>query len=654
MPTDRVALRAGGIILALLGGLALAAPDRLVAPLREAALDRLLAATAPAPSGKVVVIAIDAAALQRFGPWPWPRARLAAVVERLAQAQPRVLVLDLVLSGADRAGPANLSQGLAGLPGAEAALALPDGDVALSRALKQVPVVLAAALSDVAAPPPPLVPVLSAGAPQQVAPWAAIGLEAPPTVLAGAAAGIGVAALAGEGGGLVRRAPLLVLAGDAVAPGLAAEALRVAGGAAALRLGAGSLALADAVVPLGHDASLRLRPTDPAEWPARSLALGDALERPADLAGKIAILGLIAPEAATLRPTALTPLASSVQIQADAVETLLAPDRPLRPLWAGWAEAVGAAVLSLLALLAAARLTPPVAALATAGLASLGVAMPLALFLRSGLLLDPASPALLAILVGTGAIAAALLAGRRRAAALRRRFERHLAPAVVERIAANPSLGRLPGEARIVTALFTDLEGFTARADALPPETLIAILDRYFEGLAAIVHRHGGMIEKFVGDAAHVLFNAPFDLPDHPAKALACALDLAAFGARFAEDPRNTGLGQTRIGLECGPVVVGEVGAGEKLDYTAHGRAMNLAARLEQAGKDLGRGILVGPGLHEALPRAGWEALGDLALKGLGRVPVYAPTEASAAAIRASAQGAGEVGRAPGAAISVP
>ena len=86
------------------------------------------------------------------------------------------------------------------------------------------------------------------------------------------------------------------------------------------------------------------------------------------------------------------------------------------------------------------------------------------------------------------------------------------------------------------------------------------------------------MVDKFVGDAAHVLFNAPFDLPDHCARAVQAGQALQTYGVAFAADPQNQGLGITRVGMECGVLVVGDVGAGEKLDYTAHGRAMNTNA----------------------------------------------------------------------------
>lgn len=611
MRIEPAALRAGFATLLVAGAVALAMPDRLH-DLREAALDAGLAATAAAPTGQVQVIEITAQDLAQLGRWPWPRTRLAWVVDQIAAQSPAVLGLDLVLSGPDPAGPLALSD----VPGGTA---LTDGDAALQTSLSRVPTVLAAALSDQASPMPPLAPLLSSGPPVPTQPWSANGLEASTLT----AAGLGISALRGEAQGRVRRVPLLLLAAETAAPGFAAEVLRLAQGASTLRIGQANLSLGAIVLPLGSQADLRIRPTDPAKWSNRTISLVQALSQDHDFSLKIVLMGLSAPQAASLRPTAVTPLAPSVQIQADAVETMLSGHLLLRPVWAGWAELVVALTMALLALCVAATGSATNALAVTLGLPALWAVATTALWLHAGLALDPVNPALLPLVTGLIATTAAMLAARRHAQVLRRRFERHLSPAVVARIAAQPSLSRLPGEAREITALFTDIAGFSPYADALSPTDLIAILDRYFAGLTLIVHAQGGMVDKFVGDAAHVLFNAPFDLPDHCARAVQAGQALQAYGVAFAADPQNQGLGITRVGMECGVLVVGDVGAGEKLDYTAHGRAMNIAARLEQAGKSLGITLLAGPALYTALPALPWHSMGEVELRGFGAVAAY-------------------------------
>ncbi|HYF06628.1 MAG TPA: adenylate/guanylate cyclase domain-containing protein [Acetobacteraceae bacterium] len=191
----------------------------------------------------------------------------------------------------------------------------------------------------------------------------------------------------------------------------------------------------------------------------------------------------------------------------------------------------------------------------------------------------------------------------------------------MRRIAAAPELLRLQGETREITALLADIEGFTAMTERSAPEDLVALRDGYLDGMTRIAVAHGGMVEKIVGDALHVVFNAPLGLPNHPRVALDCALALLS----EAEAQRTTPLGarlrlgRTRIGIETGPAVVGDVGGAGRLDYTAHGTVMNTAARLEAANKEIGSAICIGP---VAAARIGHERL-----KRLGTIPVRGRAE---------------------------
>ena len=151
-------------------------------------------------------------------------------------------------------------------------------------------------------------------------------------------------------------------------------------------------------------------------------------------------------------------------------------------------------------------------------------------------LLDPLTPSAGAITVFAVTSICAYAVTHRREASVRRRFEQHLAPAVVRRIVDEPNLLKLSGERRQVTALFTDIEGFTAMTHRTDTEQLLATFDEYFEGCAEIIFEHGGMIDKIVGDAIHALFNAPLDLADHPKRAVACAV---ALRRRFARGFAN-------------------------------------------------------------------------------------------------------------------
>src|SRR5262249_32480742 len=134
-------------------------------------------------------------------------------------------------------------------------------------------------------------------------------------------------------------------------------------------------------------------------------------------------------------------------------------------------------------------------------------------------LADPLTPSIAAVLVFAVTAGTAYSLTRRREAFVRHRLEQHLAPAVVRRIVEQPDVVKLNGEWREVTTLLTDIEGFTATTHCAGAEELVATLDQYFEGVAGIVIKHGGMIDKIVGDATHALFNAPLDLHNAPSNA---------------------------------------------------------------------------------------------------------------------------------------
>jgi len=239
---------------------------------------------------------------------------------------------------------------------------------------------------------------------------------------------------------------------------------------------------------------------------------------------------------------------------------------------------------------------------------------------RTGWLIDPGFAPLAMILASLGALSVQAALATRAERALRLRMGQLLPQAVVARLADAPDLLRLTGERREVTALFTDLEGFSSLARSLPPEGLIALLDRYFTVINAEILRHGGMIDKIVGDAVHALFNAPLDQPGH----VEAALDAAAAISAATEALRAgfPGLGRTRIGIETGPAILGDVGSGGRIDYTAHGDCVNLAARLQEAGKVLGPAIIIGPAAAAQARRA-LTPLGEHALRSFGPLSLF-------------------------------
>jgi class 3 adenylate cyclase len=218
---------------------------------------------------------------------------------------------------------------------------------------------------------------------------------------------------------------------------------------------------------------------------------------------------------------------------------------------------------------------------------------------------------------------------------IREAFSKFLAPTIIKQLEADPSRLRLTGENRMMTFLFTDIADFTALMEQRDLTTVVPILNDYLDLACGIVLRHGGTIDKIVGDALVVFFNAPLDQPDHANRAVACALELDAFsrGHRARHAALGTNFGRTRIGVNTGVAVVGNFGGNLRFDYTAHGDAINTGSRLEAANKVLGTSICVGSTTVEGCTKFQFRPVGELLLKGKAEfVEVFEPVTAAEAA----------------------
>ena len=172
---------------------------------------------------------------------------------------------------------------------------------------------------------------------------------------------------------------------------------------------------------------------------------------------------------------------------------------------------------------------------------------------------------------------------------------RYLPKDVAQEIMRDPARLSLSGEKRPIVALFTDLEGFTKLSHAISPEMVAFLLNRYLDLMTDVVLKHGGTLDKFVGDAVVAFWGAPIARPNDDDRALAAAAEMFEAGERFrAEAPEGVPpIGRTRVGLHRGEAVVGNFGGEGRIQYTALGDAMNTAARLEGANKHLKTSALI-------------------------------------------------------------
>lgn len=194
---------------------------------------------------------------------------------------------------------------------------------------------------------------------------------------------------------------------------------------------------------------------------------------------------------------------------------------------------------------------------------------------------------------------------------------RYFSANLVKRLTENPALLRVGGERKELSFVFTDLAGFTSLVENNDPEVVVPLLNGYLNELVQVAFKHEGTVDKIVGDAVHVIFGAPVTQPDHASRAIACALEMDAVAEQYRDQvAADICIGVTRIGVNSGPAIVGNFGGDALFDYTAHGDAINTAARLEGANKYLGTRICISEATMSGVSNFYGRPIGTLWLKG--------------------------------------
>lgn len=236
---------------------------------------------------------------------------------------------------------------------------------------------------------------------------------------------------------------------------------------------------------------------------------------------------------------------------------------------------------------------------------------------------------IMAVLIGIYNIAIQYYKARAAKKSIEKAFSKYVAPQVVDEISKEGSYElKLGGENRDVAVLFVDIRGFTPLSESLEPEQVVDILNGYLELTTASIFRHGGTLDKFIGDATMAVFNAPFDTEDYVYRAILTAWDIVQGGNRIEKEylqryGKHVGFG---VGVNCGPAVVGNIGCDFRMDYTAIGDTVNTAARLE-ANAPRGTVYISEEVYKQVKDRITCESVGEIPLKGKSKgVFVYSVT----------------------------
>lgn len=558
----------------------------------------------PAPSSdQIRIILLDQASLdwgsaESGWPWPWPRTVYGAILDFLARAQPKAVAFDVLYtepSAYEVADDEALGEAIARTQPFVAAVFL--GQQA--RQATVWPNALARPASRIEGVEAWMT---EARAARLVKPGAAF----PVPEIATKATLLADVNDAPDRDGMFRRASVFGVFDGVAMPTLGVAAYLAAHPGATLRLGEGSLELAQGRIPLDGLGRCILRFRGPSgthesysaaaviQSELRLQEGGTPVLSPEVFRDTYVLFGFSAPGLKDLRPTPVAGDYPGVEIHATMLDNLLAADA-LADAPRGWtlpvtlllglAGAAGA-ILSRKAwhsVLAFAVILPIPFALGYAAYAA-GVWWPIA---------EGACGAALA-LVG-GVIVNYATEGRQKRF-IKSAFKQYLGETVIDEIIADPSRLKLGGEKKELTMFFSDLEKFSSFSEKLEPPQLIDLLNAFLSETGRIIMEEGGYVDKYIGDAIVAFWNAPVAQPDHAARAVRAALRCQRLirerQAEFSQKAAGMPV-RMRIGLNTGEVVVGNMGSQERFNYTMLGDAANLASRLEGANKAFGTFLMM-------------------------------------------------------------
>jgi adenylate cyclase len=644
-----------GAVLALILTFRIVDPGGVLEELRLRVFDsyqRL--APREAEASAVRVIDIDDESLSRIGQWPWPRTVVAELVDRLSQSGAVAIGLDILFPEPDRTSPGEILKRLSQTDALKPLLALlPDHDEALATALAASPAITGFAL----------VPEANDRVPVRKGTFAQVGIDPAPFIpaFAGSVASLPILERAARGNGalnsvtdrdgILRRVPLVVRLGDRLYASLVTETLRVAqnastsiirasGAQATASFGAetgiDSIKIGDFVVPTDARGQFWLHFAETGRGrtlPAWKVLSGESGEDEVD--GTIVLVGTSAAGLKDQRTSPLDQAMPGIEAHAQAIEQILAGRFLSRPDWADGAELLYVTGLGFVLILALGRIGAAWSAVAGATAAVLAVAASWQAFRFFGFLVDPVTPVGATLAVYLSATLVSYLAAEREKREVRIAFSQYLAPAMVERLASDPSQLKLGGEARDMTFLFCDVRGFTTISEGFKsdPQALTRLINQFLTPMTDRILASRGTIDKYMGDCIMAFWNAPIDDAEHPVNACRAALamrrELVQLNERLKAEAEKEGRRvmplAIGIGLNSGVAVVGNMGSDQRFDYSVLGDAVNLASRLEGQSKAYGVDIVVGEATMAAARGFAFLELDLIAVKGKAEaVRIYA------------------------------
>ena len=413
-------------------------------------------------------------------------------------------------------------------------------------------------------------------------------------VLANASEGVGLITTAPEVDGLVRRVPLVVNVDDKLYPSFALELLRVGVGDPSYQIITNEAGVEAIRIPsypvINTDPRARVWTTWNTTFHRQSAA--DFLKSPLQGATFI-IFGVTAEGVANPVPTPAGPR-SAHEVQANLLHGLITGDSPSEPAWAPAAEILTAIAIIFILFVTATHvfLSAPIFISSVIGLCYAAW-----YYFGQGYLIDVTGTILISFIFWTVVTFRSFVTQFMMRRQVKKQFGTYVSPDLVKKLQKDPSLLRLGGETKRMTFLFSDIRGFTPISEKYQkdPQKLVEIVNRFLTNQTEIIMKHGGTIDKYMGDCIMAFWNAPLDVEEQERKATEAALEMRVALGELNEIFEAEGIPRinTGTGLNSGLCVVGNMGSNDRFDYSVLGDAVNLAARLESSCKTYDTDLII-------------------------------------------------------------
>jgi adenylate cyclase len=618
---------------------------------------------------RIVIVDIDEKSLAEVGRWPWSRDIVAAMVGKLANRyQAKAIGFDVIFSEPDTSsGYATLealaNRELKNVPQVgqriRALKRALDFDDRLAKSLQSHPIALGFLLSNEQKRgmlPSPAFSMEDLGG-RLLDSESYTGYVGNLEALQHAApAGGFINAPDFDADGVLRATPLLVQVGTNFYESLALSTAKVALGATAVRpvflndrymseeaqrqYGAlASLSLNAAPgpvdIPIDRDLTTKIQfrgVGGPHGGAFRYVSAVDVIKgriAPAELAHSIFLIGTSASGLYDLRSTPVNAAYPGVEVHANIIKSILDHDFKQQPDYSGGVDLLQIVLIGLVLTVVLSRLTPLFSILFTAAITLLLGAFNFWMYQVHDLILPIANALLLILGLFMLNIAWGYWFEFRKGRALVNRFGEYVAPELVAEMAENPETYTMEGTTKELTVMFADVRNFTSISEGLQPNELREFINIYLTAMSENIRdSHQGTLDKYIGDCVMAFWGAPVAFPDHAARAVASVLLMQKTAEKLNGEFQARGWPPLKIGigLNSGPMRVGDMGSKIRRAYTVMGDAVNLASRLEGITKIYGVGIVVGEATKAAAPAYAYRELDRVRVKGKNEpVAIFEP-----------------------------